>query len=42
VAENQEERDAKQQAEGIRIGADVSIKQQQIQAQQRNRPTKGE
>ena len=36
--------EAKQQAEGIKIGADVSLKQQQmrLQAQQRNKPTKGD
>jgi hypothetical protein len=36
--------DAKQQTEGIKIGADVSLKQQQMQmqSQQRNRPTKGD
>jgi hypothetical protein len=36
--------DAKQQADGIKIGADVSLKQQQmqLQAQQRNKPTKGD
>jgi hypothetical protein len=36
--------DAKQQTDGIKIGADVSLKQQQmrLQAQQRNKPTKGD
>jgi len=38
--------EAKQQAEGIKIGADVSIKEQQLAIQamqaQRNQPTKGE
>ena len=36
--------DAKQQSDGIKIGADVSLKQQQLQVQamQRNKPTKGE
>jgi hypothetical protein len=36
--------DAKQQTEGIKIGSDVAIKQQQMQmqAQQRNKPTKGD
>lgn len=36
--------DAKQQTDGIKIGADVSLKQQQmqIQSQQRNKPTKGD
>lgn len=36
--------DAKQQSDGIKIGADVSLKQQQmqLQAQQRNKPTKGD
>jgi hypothetical protein len=36
--------DAKQQTDGIKIGADVSLKQQQMQmqSQQRNKPTKGD
>ena len=36
--------DAKQQYEGIKIGSDVAIKQRQmdLQASQRNKPTKGE
>jgi hypothetical protein len=44
VEQEKRNTDAKQQADGIKIGADVSLKQQQmrLQAQQRNKPTKGD
>ena len=42
--QSKRESDARQQYEGIKIGAEVSLKQQQMQmqARQRNKPTRGE
>jgi hypothetical protein len=42
--QSKRESDAKQQYEGIKIGSDVAIKQRQmdLQASQRNKPTRGE
>ena len=40
--QSKRESDARQQTDGIKIGSDVAIKQQQLKAQQRNKPTRGE
>ena len=40
--QSKRESDARQQTDGIKIGSYVAIKQQQLKAQQRNKPTRGE